>query len=117
MRPGWRSSSSRRPGHGAWTFCTTAPVSSGSSALATSRSSLGLSDRCASPKSETARRVAEPSDSPGGESERYLLFEVFRFAFRAAGLFFAVFLFFFGAISASLRGECSSLGPSEWSEW
>ncbi len=44
VRPGWRSSSSRRPGHGTRTFCTTAPASSGSSARATSRSSLGLSD-------------------------------------------------------------------------
>jgi len=31
---------------------------------------------------------------------------VFRFAFRAAGLRFAVFLFFFAAISPSLRGVC-----------
>ena len=114
MRPGFLSSSSSRPGQGARSFWTTAPLSSGSSARATSRSSLGLSDTAGScsPKSETARRFAEPSVSPGGECP-YFLFEVFRFAFRAAGLFFAVFLFFFGAISASLRGECSSLGPSE----
>ena len=70
----------------------------------------------------TPQKAKRPGESPSRpflpeESERYFLFEVFRFAFRAAGLFFAVFLFFFGAISASLRGECSSLGPSEWTEW
>jgi hypothetical protein len=63
-------------------------------------------------------KAKRPGESPSRpylpeESERYFLLEVFRFAFRAAGLFFAVFLFFFGAISASLRGVCSSLGPSE----
>ena len=67
VRPGWRRSSSSRPGHGTRTFCTTAPASSGSSARATSRSSLGLSDTWEPPQSETARRVAEPSVSPGGE--------------------------------------------------
>jgi hypothetical protein len=46
------------------------------------------------------------------ESDRYFLFDDFFFAdFLAAGFFFAVF--FFGAISPSLRGSCSSLGPSE----
>jgi hypothetical protein len=44
VRPGFLSSSSSRPGEGARTFWTTAPLSSGSSARATSRSSLGLSD-------------------------------------------------------------------------
>jgi hypothetical protein len=44
------------------------------------------------------------------ESDRYRFLEVFLFfvAFLAAGFLFAVF--FFGAISPSLRGECSSLG-------
>jgi hypothetical protein len=88
-------------------------------ARATSRSSLGLSDTAGSVVLQKAKR---PGDSPSRpflpeESDPYFLFEVFRFAFRAAGLFFAVVFFFFGAISASLRGECSSLGPSEWDQW
>ena len=49
VRPGCRSSSSSRSGHGARTFCTTAPASSGPSAWATSRSSLALSDTWKSP--------------------------------------------------------------------
>jgi hypothetical protein len=51
-------------------------------------------------------KAKRPGESPSRpflpeESDLYFLLEVFRFAFRAAGLFFAVFLFFFGAISAS----------------
>jgi len=68
---------------------------------------------------EDSPKAKRPGDSPSRpflpeEIERYLRrVAVFRFAFLAAGLRFAVFLFFFGAISPSLRGECASLGPSE----
>ena len=115
VRPGLRSSSSTQSGSGLLTFCTTAPASARLRAAATTASSLGCSDTGVGAARDAKKNGPGHGSGPGPshpssetEADRYFrdLRFVFFFVFRAAGFFFAVFLFFFAAI-ASLRFECA----------